>query len=133
MDTGRWHERGITHWHLRHEEWGLGDPQRFDHHRWTESVLDAHAVAHSPQETLDWLLKQYRAALAGAADHSLTSSSAGLVTSADWREREEVSFYLLVTGSIAGRGIASSSGRVVDNFAHPMTAERCRRHQRPSE
>ncbi len=127
VDTGRWRERGITHWHLRHEEWALGDPQRFDQHRCTESILDAHAVAYSPQEALDWLLNQYRTVVEAPA--SSASRSAGLVTAEDWLEREEVAFYLLMNGSIAGRGIVAATGRIVDNFAHPMTAAQCRRHQ----
>ena len=131
VDTGRWRDRGITHWHLRHEDWPIGDPQRLDHHRYTEAVLDAHAIAYNPHEALDWLLTRYRAALSAAAADSHAARAAGLVTTDDWREREEVSFYLLANGSIAGRGIAPSNGRIIDNFAHPMTAQRCRRHQQP--
>lgn len=128
VDSGRWRELGVTHWHLVRREWGRFDPERFDSDRArADRDLTTHGVARSPQEVADWLLQEcLHTAQACPAEEEMLRS-AGLDSPDGRRLFHEVRFW----GAMNGRDVAAIQGagpsHLVDLNAYAATAA-CRRH-----
>lgn len=130
VDIGRWREKGVTHWHCVYEEWGTDRASleaRYNNDRWKAATMRPTTVTFSPQETLDWLDKQYRDAVAAAPDPDFVRRRRLLLTEDDWRSLAEISFHSLMHGSCSGGGLLITPARSVVAMAYPMTDQECAR------
>lgn len=136
-ETGHWHQRGITHWHLLRDEQpihrdGRPNPDRFDTAR-IQSLVHRSTikVAHDPGEALMWLITQWTEALADCPDPARVAQQKGWGSQEGWLFALRCSWELLDGGSLltpAGGGLETRANHSLDCHAYPMTNARCRRH-----
>lgn len=127
IDSGRWRELGVTHWHLNMEEWRISDTARFsnDEQAVARRRRAAEGVAHSPAEVAEWgvairrkLIEQHR-----LGETALRSS--GLATPQDWVSKEETLFFMAMHGQDVYGMLAISEGRVQHLYASAVKSTSC--------
>lgn len=129
VDSGRWRELGVTHWHLSRL-----DSRRSDKDRWGEERVrlartrPSHGVAHDPGEVADWLREEaVRAIKEGPAGEDMLRASGRLDEESE-RIRYEMRFWSAMSGRDCYAMAGTSSQRVVDLVAFAMTVRDCTRH-----
>lgn len=132
VDTERWRELGVTHWHLIAEEVATADKQgfRFSRDRWN-GLSNARYVgeASDPRDAWRWICERRIAALEATSDPAKFAARAGLGSEAAWVQRCSVSWWMLTQAvGCAGGGLSISDGRSMDIFADPKTAADCTKH-----
>lgn len=139
VDTGRWRERGVTHWHCHVEEQpinvhGRPNEARFNTDRVREVVNRefTHAIT-DPLEAFTWLTSQWTEAL---SDPRRTPDPTAVLkqrlwhTDELWLQQLEHTWETLTTSDStpAGCGLQLKPNWSLDAFCYPMTLARCRRH-----
>lgn len=130
VDSGRWREEGVTHWHLTLTEIGTNVRERYAMDRWQRIVSqDWIGTETDPRAALVWVTEQRIRAIRGSADPDAFARRIG------WNTREDVEFQVVcswesLTGpgrTPVGGGVAVRDGWSVEIYANPMTAAECSR------
>lgn len=127
IDSGRWRELGVTHWHLNMEEWRISDSARFSNDEMAVAARrkPVEGVAFTPAEVADWHVAARRKLI---DQHNLSEAqlrASGLLTVEDWRSREETLFWMALHGKDVYGGLAISEARIVHLSASAMKSTSC--------
>lgn len=123
VDSGRWREIGVTHWHLVVTTWAMADRERFSDERiklarrLRPSQLGEvfRGVARSPHEVTAWVMEQ-----------RVTGVEPWFVRSpAQWEAAEEIAFWFATRGQDCATVVRLGKERVAHVDAYAQTACGC--------
>jgi hypothetical protein len=123
IDSGRWREVGVVHWHLiEPREWPVNDSARFSTERAEAERGRASAgVAGSPHEVTTWMTEVTDKLIAENHLDEQSLRSSGLGTPADRRSREETRFRMAMVGMDVCSMLALRPGRIAHFSAYSVT------------
>lgn len=139
VDSGRWREVGISHWHLLREEApitrrGRANEERFDTARIAAAVRSCRKVSTDPHDVITWIWRQKIDGVLSGANPARYAAQAGWHAEKDLLFAIEVCWEFL-TERLSAKHLGPSGGGVeirpnlsLDVHAYPQTAETCRRH-----
>ena len=138
VDTGRWRERGITHWHLVQDDQPYTSEKKENRKRFDSVRIRGLVnrpmvpVAHTPLDALSWLVNVWLDTLAGSPTPGATATRRGWHDDAAWRFQVEHCWDTLAGGSSTPAGGSLPIGANVARAAHcyPISSARCRAHDR---
>lgn len=139
VDSGRWRERGVTHWHCTAEEQPINVNSRPNEARFnTDRVRDVvnrsfTAAAMTPLDAFTWLTSQW---LDAVNDPRRCQDPSGVLkqrlwhTDDMWLDQLRHTWEMLTTSATTptGCGLQIGVNRSLDAFCYPMTLANCRRH-----
>ncbi|OJY40315.1 MAG: hypothetical protein BGP03_00420 [Pseudonocardia sp. 73-21] len=122
VDSGRWREKGVTHWNLLRRDWGRNDRERFDNERRAaDRHRPSHGVARSPHEVADWLIEEALRAAGESHEAAEMLRSDGVDTEEGVALKREVLFWSAMHGRDVFSMMGLSSARIADLSAYAMT------------
>ncbi|MDT7705413.1 MAG: hypothetical protein QOG20_1020 [Pseudonocardiales bacterium] len=122
VDSGRWREKGVTHWNLLRRDWGRHDRERFDNERRAaDRHRPSHGVARSPQEVADWLIEEALRAAGGSHEVGAMLRSDGIDTEEGMALKREVLFWSAMHGRDVFSMMGLSGTHIADLSAYAMT------------
>ncbi len=127
IDSGRWREVGVTHWHLiEPREWATSDSTRFSTEDMRASrVRSSAGVARDPHEVAAWLSATLDKII---SEHGLTEEilqQSGILTPQGRRSKDETAFWMASRGMDVCAMQALKGGRISQYTAYAMTAQEC--------
>jgi hypothetical protein len=127
IDSGRWREVGVTHWHLiEPREWAISDSARFSTEDMRASrVRSSAGVARDPHEVVAWLTATLDKLI---SEHGLTEEilqQSGILTPEGRRSKDETAFWMASRGMDVCAMQALKGGRISHYSAYAMTAQEC--------
>jgi hypothetical protein len=131
VDTGRWRDRGVTHWHLCQSEDDVNDTRRFSA-SYSAGQVHRGQSAHDPHEALLWVYAQKIKGLRGGSHPVRYAEQRGWRSVDDLHRSIDVSWDFMTDrcGLLTpiGGGVEVRAGRSLDIYAYPMTVDSCERH-----
>jgi hypothetical protein len=127
IDSGRWREVGVTHWHLiEPREWAISDSARFSTEDMRASrVRSSGGVARDPHEVVAWLTATLDRII---SEHGLTAEvlhQSGILAPEGRRSKDETAFWMASRGMDVCAMQALKSGRILHYSVYAMTAQEC--------
>ena len=122
VDSGRWRQKGVTHWNLVRRDWGRNDRERFDNERRAaDRHRPSHGVARSPREVVDWLVEEALRAAVESHEAAAMRRSDGIDSEEGVALKREVLFWSAMNGRDVFSMMGLSEARIADLAAYAMT------------